>query len=629
MAESPSPATHGTAKLRALTLGALGVVYGDIGTSPLYTLRECFTQGGFATDPETTLGILSLIFWALVVVVTVKYVVFIMRADNQGEGGILALTALALRGMRPGHRKTKAVMAAGIIGAALFYGDAVITPAISVLSAVEGLSVAAPVFDRFVLPITLTILVLLFVVQRYGTARVGSLFGPVMVVWFLVLAALGLAQIVQEPQVLEALLPTHAVRMLADHGWHGFLLLGAVVLAVTGGEALYADMGHFGRFPIRIAWFGLVLPSLLLCYFGQGALILREPIAIENPFFHLAPDWAQLPLVALATAATVIASQAVISGAFSMTRQAMHLRYLPRMEVRHTSAHEIGQIYLPAINWFLLAGVVLLVIVFQSSTNLAAAYGIAVTGTMVATTALAYKVARRLGRWPLVPAILALAGFLSVDLAFFGANLLKVADGGWFPLLVAAAVFWLMMTWRRGRVVLRERLAESGMPMDLFLDRVKGGSVPRVPGTAVFLTSSARGLPPSLLHNLKHNKVLHERVVLLTVETEDVPYVPAADRFQVTPYTAGFFRVIAHYGFMDEPDIPNALLERRIPGLPFDPMDTTYFVSRETLIPSSRPDLPRWQELVFIALSKLSGSASEYFRIPPGRVVELGMQIEI
>ncbi len=629
MVESPSPATHGTAKLRALTLGALGVVYGDIGTSPLYTLRECFTQGGFATDPESTLGILSLIFWALVIVVTVKYVIFIMRADNQGEGGILALTALALRGMRPGHRKTKAVMAAGIIGAALFYGDAIITPAISVLSAVEGLTVVTPVFDRFVLPITLTILVLLFVVQRYGTARVGALFGPVMVVWFLVLAVLGLAQVVQEPQVLEALLPTHAVRMLADHGWHGFLLLGAVVLAVTGGEALYADMGHFGRFPIRIAWFGLVLPSLLLCYFGQGALILREPIAIENPFFHLAPDWAQLPLVVLATAATVIASQAVISGAFSMTRQAMHLRYLPRMEVQHTSAHEIGQIYLPAINWFLLVGVVLLVIIFQSSTNLAAAYGIAVTGTMVATTALAYKVARRLGRWPLVPALLALVGFLSVDLAFFGANLLKVADGGWFPLLVAAAVFGLMMTWRRGRVVLRERLAESGMPMDLFLDRVKGGSVPRVPGTAVFLTSNTRGLPPSLLHNLKHNKVLHERVVLLTVETEDVPYVPAPDRFQVTPYTAGFFRVIAHYGFMDEPDIPNALLERRIPGLPFDPMDTTYFVSRETLIPSSQPDLPRWQELVFIALSKLSGSASEYFRIPPGRVVELGMQIEI
>ena len=629
MVQTLSTPSHGPTKLRALTLGALGVVYGDIGTSPLYTLRECFVQGGFPTETESTLGILSLIFWALIVVVTVKYVTFIMRADNQGEGGILALTALALRGMRPGHRRTSTVMAAGIIGAALFYGDAVITPAISVLSAVEGLTVSAPVFEHFVLPITLVILVLLFVMQRYGTARVGALFGPVMVLWFATLALLGTAQIVQEPHVLEALLPTHAVRMLADHGWRGFVLLGAVVLAVTGGEALYADMGHFGRLPIRMAWFGLVLPSLLLCYFGQGALLLREPQAIENPFFHLAPDWAQLPLVALATAATVIASQAVISGAFSMTRQAMNLRYLPRMEVRYTSAQEMGQIYMPTINGLLLAGVVLLVIVFRSSSNLAAAYGIAVTGTMVATTALAYKVARRLGRWPLVPALAALVGFLSVDLAFFGSNLLKVADGGWFPLAVAAGVFLLMTTWRRGRAVLRARLAEGGMPMELFLGRVKGGSIQRVPGTAVFLTSSTRGLPPSLLHNLKHNKVLHERVVLLTVEIEDVPYVPVAARFEVKPYVAGFFRVVVKYGFMEEPDIPAALRGRRIPGLPFDPMDTTYFVSRETLIPSSRPDLPRWQELTFIGLCKLSASASEYFCIPPGRVVELGMQIEI
>ena len=629
MVQTLSTPSHGTTKLRALTLGALGVVYGDIGTSPLYTLRECFVQGGLPTETETTLGILSLIFWSLIVVVTVKYVTFIMRADNQGEGGILALTALALRGMRPGHRRTSTVMAAGIIGAALFYGDAVITPAISVLSAVEGLTVSAPVFEHFVLPITLTILVLLFVMQRYGTARVGALFGPVMVLWFATLAVLGTAQIVREPHVLEALLPTHAVRMLAEHGWHGFVLLGAVVLAVTGAEALYADMGHFGRLPIRLAWFGLVLPSLLLCYFGQGALLLREPQAIENPFFHLAPDWAQLPLVALATAATVIASQAVISGAFSMTRQAMNLRYLPRMEVRYTSAHEIGQIYMPTINGLLLAGVVLLVVTFRSSSDLAAAYGIAVTGTMVATTALAYKVARRLGRWPLVPALAALVGFLSVDLAFFGSNLLKVADGGWFPLAVAAGVFLLMTTWRRGRTVLRARLAESGIPMDLFLDRVKRGSIQRVPGTAVFLTRNTRGLPPSLLHNLKHNKVLHERVVLLTVEIEDVPYVPAATRFEVKPYVAGFFRVILKYGFMEEPDIPAALRERRIPGLPFDPMDTTYFVSRETLIPSGRPDLPRWQEQIFIHLSKLSASASEYFYIPPGRVVELGMQIEI
>ncbi|WP_448207747.1 potassium transporter Kup [Azospirillum sp. sgz302134] len=616
-------------KLRALALGALGVVYGDIGTSPLYTLRECFTQGGFPVGTESTLGILSLIFWALIIVVTVKYVIFIMRADNQGEGGILALTALALHGMRRGHRRTSLVMAAGIIGAALFYGDAVITPAISVLSAVEGLTVAAPLFTPVILPVTLVILVLLFVMQRYGTARVGILFGPVMVLWFAAIAVMGAMQIAREPQVLEAVLPTHAVRMLAEHGWRGFVLLGAVVLAVTGGEALYADMGHFGRRPIRLAWFGLVLPALLVCYFGQGALLLRDPATIENPFFHLAPDWAQLPLVGLATAATVIASQAVISGAFSMTRQAMQLRYLPRMEVRYTSAREMGQIYMPAINGFLLAGVVLLVVTFQSSSNLAAAYGIAVTGTMVATTVLAYKVARRLGHWPLIPALLALVGFLSVDLAFFGANLLKVVEGGWFPLAVAAAVFVLMTTWRRGRAVLRERLTEGAMPMDLFLDRVRSGSLQRVPGTAVFLTSSPRGLPPSLLHNLKHNKVLHERVVLLTVEIEDVPYIAAAARFDVKPYAAGFFRVIVKYGFMEVPDIPLALRERRIPGLPFDPMDTTYFVSRETLIPSNHPDLPHWQELLFLVLSKLSASASEYFHIPPGRVVELGMQIEI
>ncbi|PWC53179.1 potassium transporter Kup [Azospirillum sp. TSO22-1] len=622
--------TADTAKLRAMTLGALGVVYGDIGTSPLYTLRECFTQSGLAVEHDTVLGVLSLIFWALMLVVTVKYVTFVMRADNQGEGGILALTALALRGMRPGHRRTVAVMGIGIAGAALFYGDCIITPAISVLSAVEGLNVATPVFEHWVLPITLVILVLLFVVQRYGTARVGALFGPIIALWFIVLGVLGAIQIAQEPRVLQALLPTHALRTLEEHGGLGFVLLGAVVLAVTGGEALYADMGHFGRRPIRIAWYGLVLPGLLLNYFGQGALLLADPAAIENPFFHLAPSWGQLPLVLLATAATVIASQAVISGAFSMTRQAIHLRYLPRMEIRHTSAHEIGQIYLPAVNWLLLAGVVILVLGFKTSSNLAAAYGIAVTGTMVATTLLAYKVARRLGKWTLWQAGLALAGFLTIDVAFFGANLLKVVEGGWFPLLVAAAVFTLIMTWRRGRAELRDKLQEAGMPLDALLGRMKGGgTIQRVPGTAVFLTSSPRGLPPSLLHNLKHNKVLHERVVLMTVEIEDVPTIPSARRFELTPHPAGFFRLIMHYGFIDEPNVPAALNERRIPGLPFDPMDTTYFVSRETLIPTRRTGLPRWQEVVFIALSKMSASASEYFCIPPGRVVELGMQIEI
>ncbi|PWC34754.1 potassium transport protein Kup [Azospirillum sp. TSO35-2] len=619
------------AKLRTLTLGALGVVYGDIGTSPLYTLRECLTEGGgFPLTPEVILGVLSLIFWALVITVTVKYVVFIMRADNQGEGGILALTALALRGMRPGHRRTGLVMAIGVMGASLFYGDSLITPAISVLSAVEGLHVVAPGLDRYVIPITLTILIGLFVLQRFGTERVGKLFGPVMLVWFVTLAALGIGQIVRYPGVLAAVWPGHAVEMLSQHGWKGYLLLGAVVLAVTGAEALYADMGHFGRKPIRMAWYGLVLPSLLLCYFGQGALLLHEPAAIENPFFHLAPDWAQVPLLLLATAATIIAGQAVISGAYSVTLQAMHLRYLPRMEVMHTSEHEKGQIYMPQLTWLLLAGVLVLVLSFQTSSNLAAAYGIAVTGTMVATTLLAYKVARSLGRWKLWQAVLALVVFLSVDLAFFSANLVKVEEGGWFPLVVGALVFLLMATWRRGREVVRKRLAEDSLPFDLLVERLKGGSVQRVSGTAVFLTGNPRGLPPGLLHSLKHYKVLHQRVVLLTVDIEDVPHVAEEQRFDLKPLSAGFFRLIVHFGFKDEPDLPAALEGKRIPGLPFEPMETTYFVSRETLIRTrGKAGLPRWQEPLFILLSKMSGSATEYFCIPPNRVVELGMQLEI
>ncbi|MBP2228303.1 KUP system potassium uptake protein [Azospirillum agricola] len=630
MEASMTDREHST-KLRALTMGALGVVYGDIGTSPLYTLRECLTQGGgFDLSPDVILGVLSLIFWALVITVTVKYVIFVMRADNQGEGGILALTALALRGMRPGHRRTATVMAIGVMGAALFYGDSLITPAISVLSAVEGLKVVAPVFEDYVIPITVTILILLFVLQSFGTEKVGKLFGPVMLVWFVTLGVLGIRQILKYPDVLGAIWPGHAVEMLFEHGWKGYLLLGAVVLAVTGAEALYADMGHFGRKPIRLAWFGLVLPSLLLCYFGQGALLLHEPDAIENPFYHLAPDWAQVPLLVLATAATVIAGQAVISGAYSVTLQAMHLRYLPRMEVRHTSEHEKGQIYMPQLNWLLLAGVIALVLSFQTSSNLAAAYGIAVTGTMVATTLLAYKVARSLGRWSLWQAGLALIVFLSIDGAFFFSNLIKVEEGGWFPLAVGAAVFLLMATWRRGREVVRARLAEDALPLDSLLERLKGGSIQRVPGTAVFLTGNPRGLPPGLLHSLKHYKVLHQRIVLLTVDIQDVPHVPDSQRYELKPLSAGFFRLILHFGFKDEPDIPNALEKRKIPGLPFEPMETTYFVSRETLIRSHRlAGMPRWQEPLFIFLSKLSTSASEYFCIPPNRVVELGMQLEI
>ena len=615
---------------KGLVLGALGVVYGDIGTSPLYTLRECLTHGiGFDLSEATVLGVLSLIFWSLVLVVTIKYVVFVMRADNDGEGGILALTALALRGMRARHRRTMAVMFLGLTGAALFYGECLITPAISVLGAVEGLVVVAPTFHPYVAPISAAILVGLFIVQSRGTAKVGAVFGPIMILWFATLGVLGFWQIVQQPHVLLALSPVYAFNLLATHGGQVFLLLGGVVLSVTGAEALYADMGHFGRDPIRIAWYAVVLPCLLLNYFGQGALLLHSPEAIENPFFHMAPAWGLIPLVALAAMAAVIASQAVISGAFSVTRQAMQMRYLPRLRVAHTSAHEIGQIYLPGVNWLLLVGVLALVFMFQSSSALANAYGIAVTGTMVMTTLLAYKVARRLGRWSRGKALAVAALFLTIDVSFFASTLSKFLDGGWFPVTVAAAMFVMMFTWRKGRAVLQDRLAEESLPLDNILASIKRRNLPRVSGAAVFLTADRRAVPTSLLHNIKHNQVVHERVALLTVEVEDVPYADPAKRVEVTPLQAGFYRVIIHFGFMDEPNVPRALQEAKVPGLPFDEMTTSYFVNRETFIRSARPGLPGWQEPIFIALTKFASSASEYYGIPPGRVVELGRQVEI
>jgi len=621
---------HAVPGPRSLILGALGVVYGDIGTSPLYTLRECFTQnGGFPLDPQSVLGVLSLVFWALFIVVTIKYVTFIMRADNQGEGGILALTALALRTVPSDSRRAWVIMALGIAGAALFYGDGFITPAISVLSAVEGLNVATTMFESYVIPITVTILVALFLFQRHGTERVGALFGPVMGVWFGCIGFLGLVHIVQNPWVLQAMLPTHAIDTLIHHGWHGFLLLGAVVLAITGGEALYADMGHFGRRPIRLAWFGFVLPTLLLNYFGQGALLISDPQAIENPFFLLAPSWALYPMVGLATVATVIASQAVITGAFSMTQQAIRLRYLPRLQICHTSEHEIGQIYLPRVNWMLLAGVITLVVGFRSSSNLAAAYGIAVTGTMVMTTLLAYIVARKLGGWSLLQAGAALVVFLTVDLAFFGANLLKFTEGGWFPVAVASAIFTLMATWRRGRQTVVRHLAAESMPLKVLLNRLKAKPVQRVPGTAVFLTGNIRGVPHALLHNLKHNKVLHERNVITTVVVEGIPHVPEERRFELKELDAGFYRLLVRYGFKDETDVPKALNACRSLGLTVDMMATSFFISRETLVPSGHPDLPPWQEKIFVALSGISTSATDYFHIPPNRVVELGTQVEI
>jgi KUP system potassium uptake protein len=624
----PEPSPRGR-YLAALALGALGVVYGDIGTSPLYAIRECFHgEYGVEPTPAHVLGVLSLVFWSLVIVISIKYLVYVMRADNRGEGGILALVALAVpRDLAP-KGSAWALALVGVFGAALLYGDGMITPAISVLSAVEGLEVAAPGLERFVVPATVAILVALFAIQRHGTGRVGALFGPVMVVWFATLAALGMRGIAHEPSVLGALAPWHAVEFLAEKGGLGVVVLASVFLVVTGGEALYADMGHFGRRPIRVAWFGLVLPALLLNYFGQGALVLEDASAASNPFYRLAPLWAVYPLVGLATAATVIASQALISGAFSLTHQAIQLGYCPRVAVSHTSALESGQIYVGPVNWALMLAACALVVGFGSSANLAAAYGMAVTATMLITTLLLCVVARR--RWGWGWGVLALAAaFLPVDLAFLGANLFKIDDGGWFSLLIAALGFALMSTWKRGRVVLRERLEETGLPLELFLPDLETNKLPRVPGTAVFLAGDPSGTPLALLHNVKHNKVVHELNVLLTLVTDDVPYVPEPERATVKPLGQGFFRVVAHHGFMDLPDVPKLLRQVRSAALPIDLERTSYFLGRERLIPAGRSGMARWREWLFSVMSQNAQSATTYFRIPPGHVVELGTQVEL
>jgi KUP system potassium uptake protein len=618
-------------RLTVLALGALGIVYGDIGTSPLYALRECFTgPHGISPTPDNVLGVLSLIFWSLIVVVSVKYLIFVMRADNRGEGGILALMALAMQRPRgQAHKARPVLITLGIFGAALLYGDGLITPAISVLSAVEGLNVATPVFERYVIPITLIILVGLFLVQRQGTGGIGAVFGPFMCVWFLTLAVLGVKELVHNPAVLGALSPLHGATFFLRNGWHGFLVLGSVFLVVTGGEALYADMGHFGWRPIKLAWFTLVLPALMLNYLGQGALLLRDASAARNPFYLLAPDWALYPLVVLATGATVIASQALISGAFSITRQAMQLGYSPRMEVVHTSAEEMGQIYLPGLNGVLLLGVVALVLGFRSASALASAYGIAVTTTMAVTTVLAYVVARE--RWGVSRAVaLPVAGlFLVVDLAFFGANAVKIADGGWFPLLLAVCIFTLMTTWKRGREILATKLRAASLSLSDLLDSFGDHPPLRVPGTAIFMTGNAEGTPPALLHNLKHNKVLHEQVVLLTILSEEVPHVPAVERVEVEPLQQGFVRVIARYGFMENPSIPDVLKRCREKGLQFQLMGTSFFLGRETLIPTKKPGMAVWREALFSWMSRNARSATAYFRIPPNRVVELGSQVEL
>ena len=616
-------------RLATLTLAALGIVYGDIGTSPLYAIKEVFgsTHHPVPITPENVLGILSLFFWSLIVVVTLKYVSFIMRANNKGEGGIIALMTLALQKGVPGTWQQKLLVTLGLFGAALFYGDGVITPAISVLSAVEGLEIITPAFKPYILPITLIILVGLFIFQRWGTASVGALFGPVMVLWFAILAALGAAAIIENPSVLAAINPLYAFNFLQGNSVLGFFALGAVVLCITGAEALYADMGHFGARPIQYAWLGYVLPALLINYFGQGALLLADPSAVENPFYLLAPEWGRYPLVILATVATIIASQAVISGAFSITQQAMQLGYTPRLAIQHTSDREMGQIYLPAINWLLLISIILLVVEFGSSSKLAAAYGIAVTGTMLITNILAIAVAIRLWDWSPTRAVLGALPFICIDLGFFLANSVKIPDGGWFPLVFGLVVFILLTTWKRGRELLGERLAADAMQLRPFITSIAEGGVERVPGTAVFMTPDPESVPHALLHSLKHYKALHEQVVILSVKVFDVPYVPVLDRVEVHRLSGNFAQVVVQYGFKDEPDIPAALTLCAEAGLTLDMMDTSFFLGRETLIPKLGSSMAYWRALIFVAMFRNAGSATAFFKIPSNRVVELGSQV--
>jgi KUP system potassium uptake protein len=616
---------HKKQSMTAKTLSAMGVVYGDIGTSPLYTLGVCFSAANIGLTQANILGILSLIFWSILMVVTIKYVAFILRADNSGEGGIMALMALARRLVKGASRRR--IIMLGLFGAALFYGDAIITPAISVLSACEGLKVINPGMARFVLPMAIVVLLGLFLLQRFGTASVGRLFGPVMLIWFITLAVLGARNIILMPQVLLAINPWYGIKFIMVHGWGAFLTMGAVVLALTGAEALYADMGHFGSKPIQHAWFGLVLPALVLNYFGQGALLLVHPAAISNPFFLMAPNWCLLPMIILATMATVIASQAVISGAFSLTRQAIQLGYCPRMQINHTSAREIGQIYLPFVNWARLVAVLIVTVSFGSSDSLAAAYGIAVTGTMVITSMLFFVVARANWHWPLPLAAGLTALFMIIDITFFSSNLLKLTHGGWLPLTIALVVFIVMNTWKLGRELLSERIREHALPLEDFIQNIEQYPPTRVPGTAVFLTGTTQGVPHALLHNLKHNKVLHERVVLLTIITEDLPYVDTLS--EVTQLSGSFWRVVAHYGFMGTPNIDDIVMDCKQHQLEFDMMDTSFFLSRETLISTDRPGMARWREHLFLWMSKNALRATDFFQIPTNRVVELGAQIEL
>ena len=612
------------------------MVYGDIGTSPLYAMRECFF-GSHSVPPthENVLGVLSLIIYALLLVVSLKYVAIVLRADNQGEGGILALTALipSRRGAKQGNERVAigrpVLVALGIFGTALLYGDGMITPAISVLGAIEGLEVVTPLFSPYVVPVTVAILIALFVIQKYGTHRLGGLFGPIVIVWFITIAVLGIVWIVRVPAVIGAVDPRHAVEFFRSNGLTGFAVLGAVFLVVTGGEALYADMGHFGRKPIRLAWFALVLPALLLNYLGQGALMLLDPAAARQPFFLMAPAWALIPLVGIATAAAVIASQALISGSFSLTRQAIQLGYAPRLDVEHTSAREMGQIYVPQVNWALMVATLCIVIGFGSSSALAAAYGIAVTMTMVITVLLLYVVMTERWRWPKPVALSVTAIFLVIDMAFLGANLLKVLQGGWLPLAIAGFLFTLMTTWKTGRRLVAERMTERAFPLADFMTAVTATPPLRVPGTAVFMTASPTGTPPALAHNLRYNKILHERVVVLMVSTAQTPHIQDDSRVTIEKLGHGVSNVRVQYGFMEDPNVPDALAQARAQGLEMTDGDLVYFLGRETILVTPRHGMAIWREKLFVLMARNAVRATAFFRLPPERVVELGVQVEM
>jgi KUP system potassium uptake protein len=625
-----APAAHDNHRaLGVLTLTALGVVYGDIGTSPLYALRECFNvRHGISLEPANVLGVLSLLVWSLVLIVTVKYVLFVMRADNDGEGGVLALMALAQR--HKGHYQGLGILGLlGLIAAALLYGDGILTPAVSVLSAVEGLHVAIPGVQPYVVGLTVAILSGVFWVQHRGTGRIGSVFGPVMLVWFLTIAALGIDSIAQTPSVLGAMNPLHGILFLVHHSGIGFVALSAVFLALTGAEALYADLGHFGRAPIRAGWFAIVLPALLCQYFGQGALLLRDPQSVSNPFYHLAPGWALYPLVALATAATIIASQAMLSGVFSLTLQGVQLGYFPPVEIRHTSEEQSGQIYVPFLNWSMAVGTILLVLGFRTSSNLASAYGIAVAGTMVITTLLMYAVARDVWRWPAVATAAVVSGFAIVDLTFLGSNLAKVEHGGWVPIAIGCLLFTFMTTWHRGRIIVVRHIDAQFPRLTDFLTQVLDSGPTRVPGWAVYMTTRSKVTPPALIQNVRHNRVLHQHVLIVTIRTENVPHIPCEQQIQVKVLEHSIRQIFVRYGFMDRPDVPRAIRDCSTHGLRVPLNDTTFFLSRLTFIATPKPGMALWREHLFVFLARNSQRSSSYFQIPPDKAIEIGLAIEI